>query len=160
SEGGLKAPAGEPTVCLIHHPPDWWHEDETNAIQGRPNTRDYLAHRTDLILTGHTHGEVRKADRIAQGALHLTGGAGDSGPDHYTSYRLIKIAKKSLRWRSFEYDPRSADSAWRDHGEHTFPFVERPPETSQVALAQRSLADDLTRLAALSREPMGDVSAS
>lgn len=157
TEGGLKS-AGEPTVCLIHHPPDWWHEDETQATQGRPNTRDYIAHRTDLILTGHTHGEVRKADRIAQGALHLTGGAGYSGPDHYNSYRLIKIAKKSLRWRSFEYDPRSADSAWRDHGDHTAPFVEGPPETPPVALAQQFLAADLARLATLSREPMEDVS--
>jgi predicted MPP superfamily phosphohydrolase len=82
SEGGLKAiSTGEPTVCLFHHPPDWWHEAETNATPGRPNTRDYLAHRTDLILSGHTHGEVRKADRIAQGAQHLTGGAGYSGWD-------------------------------------------------------------------------------
>lgn len=161
SEGGLKSSAGpttEPTVCLIHHPPDWWHEAETNATSGRPNTRDYLAHRTDLILSGHTHGEVRKADRIAQGALHLTGGAGYSGSDHYNSYRLIRIGKKSLQWRSFEYDPRSADSAWRDHGVHPVPFVEGPPETSQVAMTQQSLAADLARLAALSREPMEDVS--
>lgn len=158
ANGGLKAAGGEPTVCLIHHPPDWWHEHETSATAGRPNTRDYIAHRTDLILTGHTHGEVRKADRIAQGALHLTGGAGYSGADHYNSYRLLRIGKKSLQWRSFEYDPRSADCAWRDHGEHTVPFVEGPPETSQVALAQQSLATDLARLVELSREPMEDVS--
>jgi predicted MPP superfamily phosphohydrolase len=158
AKGDLKPTAGQPTVCLIHHPPDWWHEDETNATTGRPNTLDYIAHRTDMILTGHTHGEVRKADRIAQGALHLTGGAGYSGADHYNSFRLIRIGKKSLQWRSFEYDPRSADSAWRDHREYTVPFVEGPPESSQVALAQQSLAADVTRLAALSREPMEDVS--
>jgi predicted MPP superfamily phosphohydrolase len=142
SEGGIKASAGstgEPIVCLIHHPPDWWHEAETNAMSDRPNTRDYLAHRTDLILSGHTHGEVRNPDRIAQGAQHLTGGAGYSGPDHYNSYRLIQVRQNSLRWRSFEYDPRSADSVWRDHGEHTVPFAEGPLETSQVALTQQSL---------------------
>ncbi len=161
SEGGLKSGStatGDPTVCLIHHPPDWWHEAETNATPGRPNVRDYLAHRTDVILSGHTHGEVRRVDRIAQGALHLTGGAGYSGSDHYNSYRLIRIGKKGLESWSFEYDPRSAEGAWRDHGVNPVPFVEGPPDASWVAQSENDLAADLGHLAALSRGPMEDVS--
>jgi hypothetical protein len=161
SEGGLRLSEGaeaEPTVCLIHHPPDWWHEAEKNATEGRPNTLDYLAHRTHLILTGHTHGEVRKADRIAQGALHLTGGAGYSGSAHYNSYRLIRIEKKRLQFRSFEYDPRSAGRDWRGHGIQQLQFVEEALAESLVPRAESSLAADRDRLAALSLGPMDDVS--
>jgi predicted MPP superfamily phosphohydrolase len=48
-----------PVVVLIHHPDDWWHDEEIHAYPGRPNTRDYLAGRCHLIINGHTHGEVR-----------------------------------------------------------------------------------------------------
>ena len=80
-----------PVVGLIHHPGDWWHEEEIHAYSGRPNTLDYLAGRCHLILNGHTHGEVRRADRIAQSALHLTGGAAFSGASHFNSFRIIRI---------------------------------------------------------------------
>jgi len=160
SEGGLKSRSttSEPTVCLIHHPPHWWNEAETNASPGRPNTRDYLAHRADVILSGHTHGEVRKADRIAQGALHLTGGAGYSGSDHYNSYRLVRVGKKALESWSFEYDPRSAECVWRDHGVNRIPFGEGPLDAGRVAHNDNTLSTDLNRLDALSSGPMEDVS--
>jgi len=76
-----------PVVVLIHHPDDWWHDEESHAYHGRPNTRDYLAERCHLILNGHTHGEVRKADRIAESAIHLTGGAAYAGASHFNSFR-------------------------------------------------------------------------
>jgi hypothetical protein len=103
-----------PTVCLIHHPPDWWHDGETQAGTGRPNTQDYLAYRCHIILSGHTHGEVRQADRIAQSAHHFTGGASFAGASHFNSFRLIRIAENELVYRSFEFDPRSADCVWQD----------------------------------------------
>jgi hypothetical protein len=27
-----------PVIALIHHPPDWWHEEETHAYKLRPNS--------------------------------------------------------------------------------------------------------------------------
>src|SRR5258708_11246062 len=95
-----------PVVVLIHHPDEWWHDEESHAYPGRPNTRDYLAERCHLIMNGHTHGEVRKADRIAQSAIHLTGGAAFAGASHFNSFRIIRIKPDSLTYRSFEYDPR------------------------------------------------------
>jgi len=119
-----------PTVCLIHHPPDWWHDGETHAGTGRPNTQDYLAYRCHIILSGHTHDNVRQADRIAQSAYHFTGGAAFAGASHFNSFRLIRIADDELIYRSFEFDPRSADCVWQDRGEKTLQFGNRPSAKS------------------------------
>src|SRR5262249_19724635 len=134
---GLAARAQEPpTVVLVHHPPDWWHQDETHACEKRPNTRDYLAQRCHLILTGHTHAEVRKAARLAGGPLHLTGGGSSAGPAPFNSLRLVRIESGRLVYRSFEFDPRSAETKWSDRwGAQALPFIERPPDGPRVAVA-------------------------
>lgn len=110
----LARPERQPTVALVHHPPDWWHQDETHAYRLRPNTLDYLAQRCNLILTGHTHAEVRQADQVAGGAFHLTGGASYAGSGHFNTFRLIRIESDRLVYRSFEFDPRSAGGTWSD----------------------------------------------
>src|ERR1044072_5548791 len=100
-------------VSLLHHPKEYLHESEWRAEdRGRPNTVDYLARRCNLILTGHTHGEVRRADRQAEGAWCLSGGAAFAGASHFNSFRLIRLEKDRLVYRSFEFDPRSADCLW------------------------------------------------
>lgn len=103
------------TVALMHHPAEWLHTDEQHAAASRPNTMDFLAHRCHLLLTGHTHGEVRRADRIADGSLHFTGGSAYAGASHFNSFRLIRITANNVEDRSFEFDPRSTDNTWRPH---------------------------------------------
>ena len=143
----LRDSARPPTVALVHHPPDWWHENETHADALRLNALDYLAHRCDVLLSGHTHAEVRKANRIAEEALHLTGGSTYAGADHFNTFRLVRVKGDRLVYRSFEFDPRSPEAKWSDRwGAQSLPFVERPPETAQVAAAVPSF--DLSRLRA------------
>ena len=111
------------TVALLHHPAEWLHPDEQHASGSRPNTLDYLAHRCHLLLTGHTHGEVRRADRIADGALHFTGGSAYSGASHFNSFRLIQITASDVADRAFEFDPKSTENKWRPHPAHTRPLT-------------------------------------
>jgi hypothetical protein len=107
------------TVALLHHSREWFHEMEIRADENsrRPNTFDYLAQRCHLLLTGHTHGEVRRADQFAESTWHLSGGAAYAGASHFNSFRLIRFESDHFIYRSFEFDPRSSDNAWRSIGD-------------------------------------------
>jgi hypothetical protein len=100
------------TIALVHHPKEWLHSQESNAWGTRPNTWDYLAARCHILLTGHTHAEVRRADRIAEGVYHFTGGSAYAGASHFNSFRVIRVETKQLIYLSFEFDPRSAENEW------------------------------------------------
>lgn len=100
------------TVALIHHPREWLAEDEIRVAGARPNTHDFLALRTDLILTGHTHGEVRAADLCSERAWVLSGGAAYAGASHFNSFRLIRFEGDRLVYRAFEFDPRTPSQVW------------------------------------------------
>jgi predicted MPP superfamily phosphohydrolase len=144
------------SVALMHHPFDWLHPDDHNASQGRANTKDMLAARCRMLLSGHTHGEVRDPDQIAQGALHFTGGAAYAGANYENSFRLIRIEPGQLAYRSFEFDPRSAKSQWKLCEEKRLPCatgvtaqtaVTRPSShTAAAGAAQAAIAADISRI--------------
>lgn len=104
------------TIAILHHPKEWLHDHEIHAYSNRKNTFDYLAERCHVILSGHTHGEVRKADQIAEHAWHLFGGAAFAGASHFNSFRLIQISDNKAIYRSFEFDPKSTDNCWPQKG--------------------------------------------
>ena len=103
----------EPTIVLLHHPREWLHDEEIHARGSRPNTFDVIARRCHLLLTGHAHGESRRADQYAQSAWHLNGGATYAGSDYQNGFTIIRAEEDRFIYRSFEYDPRSADREWR-----------------------------------------------
>jgi hypothetical protein len=117
------------TVVLFHHPAEWLHHDEQHVSGNRPNTLDYVADRSHLILTGHTHGEVRRADRIADRALHFTGGSAYAGASHFNSFRVIQFTKDHVTDRAFEFDPRSTQQHWKPR-----PAESRPLTHANVAV--------------------------
>ena len=156
------------TIALIHHPKEWFHEAETQTYGNRPNTFDYLSQRCHLLLTGHTHGEVRRADQFSEGAWHLSGGASYAGAGHFNSFRLIRIENKQFVYRSFEYDPRSSGTPWRPVGNaQPLPFsqerrgpnsVEEAGQKFNLSLYQsRALSDAKRFIEAKSRaiKPFG-----
>jgi len=116
------------TIALLHHPAEWLHPDEKHLAGSRPSTWDYLAARSHLLLTGHTHDGVRGADRIADGALNFTGGSAFAGASHFNSFRLIRITPDAVEDRAFEFDPRSVDNKWRS----------RPAESRPLSYQQQS----------------------
>lgn len=127
-------------VVLLHHPKEYLNESEWRADSGRKNTWDYLASRCHLILTGHTHGEVRKGDRHYEAAWSLSGGAAFAGASHFNSFRLVRLENGGFVYRSFEYDPQSSDNVWhpKDHA------TKLPFSAAQVQpIGPESRTDDL-----------------
>ncbi|MEW6261637.1 MAG: tetratricopeptide repeat protein [Thermodesulfobacteriota bacterium] len=115
-DGGLPSPKDLPaaplTLTLMHHPKDFLNYAEKNALDKRPNTWDFLGRRCHFLLTGHTHGEVREADRIALKTWHLTGGATLAGEEHFNNFRLIRLEESWFFYRAYEFDPRDTDNKW------------------------------------------------
>ena len=120
----------QPIIALVHHPPNWWHDAETTSWNGRPNVMDMLAHHSHLVLTGHTHGEVRRHDQIAGAAYHLTGGSAYAGSSHPNSVRLIRVNATGFEYRSVRFMPDSPEHAWQaTPSSGPIPwFTKQPPE--------------------------------
>jgi len=80
-------------VRLLPHPSDWLSQVESNgnASPCRPNVWRHLGSRSDVILSGHAHGEAAPANTIAETALHFAGGA--TWPDelYFNNFRLLRI---------------------------------------------------------------------
>ncbi|MEW6669555.1 MAG: metallophosphoesterase [Thermodesulfobacteriota bacterium] len=125
-----------PMIVLLHHPREWLADAEINGYGLRKNTSDYVCARAHLVLTGHTHGAVRKADKFTQAAWHLSGGAAFNGAGHFNSFRLIRIERNRFVYRSFEFDPRSVESCWTQRGEaESLSFSTEPAMLSEEASA-------------------------
>lgn len=132
------------TIGIIHHPPKskWLHDEEQHAWGTRYNSVDYLAKRCHILLSGHTHGEIRHPDTIAQGTLHFTGGATYAERAYFNSIKLLRVHKDKVEYRSLEYDPRSIENTWRSgpadtavfpHSQHT---VSQPLHTQTSTISQ------------------------
>lgn len=106
-----------PTVALLHHPREYFAEPDIHVqpSTGRQAALPYLAQRSHLMLCGHVHSGVEPADRLADGAYYLVGGATYASADYSNNFRIIRIERDRLVYRSFESDPRSTTIVWRSH---------------------------------------------
>jgi predicted phosphodiesterase len=113
-----KLATAPPTIFLLHHPKDWYHDSEVHA-RGRTNTFDVVAGRCHLMLTGHTHGESRRPDRDGGAAYIMTGGATYADATYTNSFSLIQVHDERFVYRTFDFDPQSAIREWRQSIEAT-----------------------------------------
>ncbi len=113
-----KLASAPPTIFLLHHPKDWYHDSEVHA-RGRTNTFDVVAGRCHLMLTGHTHGESRRPDRNGGAAYIMTGGATYADATYTNSFSLIQVHEDKFIYRTFDFDPQSAIREWRQSIEAT-----------------------------------------
>lgn len=103
------------TISILHHPPDWLHEDETNGYTSRQITYKYLADRSHVILSGHTHNNrIIPPDKRFDSAYLFVGGASYEKDDYYNNFSIyqINLSSRSLTRRGFEFDPR--DGSWAE----------------------------------------------
>lgn len=113
-----KLATAPPTIFLLHHPKEWYHDSEVHA-RGRTNTFDVVAGRSHLMLTGHTHGESRRPDRNGGAAYIMTGGATYADATYTNSFSLIQVHEERFVYRTFDFDPQSAIREWRQSIEAT-----------------------------------------
>lgn len=94
-------------IALIHHPKDWLADSESRTRGGRRvATFDYLAREAHVVLTGHTHDDLRLWDQNENEAYVCGGGASWASISHPHTFRLIQIDRESeiFHYRSFQWD--------------------------------------------------------
>lgn len=99
------------TISLMHHPKEYYHYKEINTRDNRIATLDYLASRSHIILTGHTHGSPSKPDILKDNAIIFYGGCYESDRYH-NSCSLIRLWPEELYidFRQYEWD--GGKSSW------------------------------------------------
>lgn len=108
------APANEPVVSFMHHPFYYLHESEHVApvpVDGEPdeyNNFTKIVRASDLVLSGHVHGDLHDPAYLHDSAYLITNGASFANEDFegkcypYT-YALIKINKQLRRFTLKKY---------------------------------------------------------
>ncbi|MFX3638895.1 MAG: tetratricopeptide repeat protein [Candidatus Pristimantibacillus sp.] len=119
AEGKLDTNHEEITISVVHHPKEWFNESDQSTYNERPAGYRYLAERSDLILSGHTHGMLEFPSKTANRAYTIINGASYSGGNYRNNFSIIKIdpADKVAIQFSFEYDPRNSKWVNRDEYE-------------------------------------------
>ena len=101
------------TVAVHHHPPEWLHDSEINAYQGRKNTYQYLAERCHIVLSGHAHPEaVQPANRWAQAAYVFKGGAIYVGNNYSNIFSILQIDLGERLVYAYYYTFLPAEGRW------------------------------------------------
>ena len=102
------------SIAVIHHTSDWLNENENNRYSPRPNTYSYLAERSHIILSGHSHGEIKKPSRMYNRAFLFTAGATYADKYYRNNFSILKINTNAriLNRKSYEYN--SNDSLWEE----------------------------------------------
>jgi hypothetical protein len=106
----------EPCVVLLHHPREDLHPNEITPYTGRPATYRYICTRTDVILSGHTHGEIHQApDQIEGRALVFSGGATYAGTGYNNWCQILRLLPGKIQSHLFAFDPRAR--SWQSAGD-------------------------------------------
>lgn len=105
-------------IALVHHPREWFHEEECNSYGDRPNAYRLLSKNCDVILSGHVHGSVEPASQSYGGAILFTGGATYEGVRWRNNFSVLQfdLDEGVVSRRAFEFDPR--ELRWQEvpHG--------------------------------------------
>jgi hypothetical protein len=141
-----------PCIVVMHHPPSWLAEAESLPSQNRPSTVDFLARRSDLVLNGHTHGEVvREPDQIHSAARFVTAGATFDNAAHMNRFGLIKIEDRNLSLKHYLWNAGSTDLVrWKPHSD-VFSYHLGIGEPQSITVSQTQIIVRAGRLKELAR---------
>jgi 3',5'-cyclic AMP phosphodiesterase CpdA len=105
-------------IALVHHPKEWFHEEECNSYADRPNAYRLLSRNCDVILSGHVHGSIEPPSQNYGSAIIYTGGATYEGARWRNNFSLLQfdLEEGVVSRRAFEFDPR--ELRWQEvlHG--------------------------------------------
>lgn len=113
---------GMPTIGVLHHPPEYLHDDERYSY-GRRITYDFLAGECAVILSGHAHGTLIDPDSKYQKAYLFTGGSSYSGERERNNFSIFRFDKSTttIERRAYEWD--TADGDWEHREKYSRPFT-------------------------------------
>jgi hypothetical protein len=119
------------TVAVLHHPPEWLANAECVSYDNRPGSYSYLASRTHIILSGHTHGAVDRPTRCFDRARLFVGGATYDKHSYRNSFSVLNIDLNSriVARRSWELDPRTPQWEQKDPQEYSLCVVSNQSRT-------------------------------
>ncbi len=108
------------TVAVLHHPPEWFAIAELNAYDNRPSTYEYLAARSHVILSGHTHGALKRPNRYIDRARLFIAGATYDNHQYRNNFSLLQIdpSARTITQRPWELDPRIPK--WEEKKQETY----------------------------------------
>lgn len=120
------------TLAVVHHPKEWFSDEDQHTYDNRPAAYRYLAEHSHLIFSGHVHAAPEAPNRINGKAFVIQGGASYSGGNYRNNFSLVKIdnVNRSVTQIPFEYDPRFEQ--WNRMQEHSFFFQIGNPHTNAV----------------------------
>ncbi len=103
--------SGPITIALVHHPHTWLHSDDTTDYKTRESPYTYLAKRSHLILSGHTHGLVKESKPYERARVILAG-ATYQDDSYSNNFSLLQIDKdRSFTRLAHEFD--AGTRKWR-----------------------------------------------
>lgn len=102
-----------PVITFMHHPFYYMHESEyiyplSDGNDQENNNFNKIADKSDLILSGHVHGELHEPTVIHQKAYAITNGTSFTGDEwnnkcYPLTYALIKVNKQLNKFRLNRY---------------------------------------------------------
>lgn len=131
----------EIVIIVIHHPKEWYHEQELDYFNNRPPSYNYFAKRSHIILSGHTHTEfIDDPDRICNCAWLFTNGASYAGTYYRNNFSILKINKKerSVKRRVFYYESSSQNWVEREaYKKYSLRIPPSPPTDEEIKKVQK-----------------------
>ncbi len=147
------------TVTLLHHPPEWLADAECNSYDDRPGTFMYLAARSHLILSGHTHGRIVECSRPYDRARLVLSGAAYDNHQYRNNFSILKIDThaRTVTRRPWEMDPNGP--RWEAKPEQHYSLKVERPRRGQASTAKyiawlrdKTRSIELNQLKVASRE--------
>lgn len=133
-ESKLKSIAHGPVVTFMHHPYYYLHESEHIApvsyeVEDSQNNFTKLVKTSDLILSGHVHGDLHDPTLLQQYAYMITNGTSyttDSfeGKCYPYTYALIKINKQLRKFSLRKFKYKAVDGSGN---KYAFQCINRDP---------------------------------
>ncbi|MCL2253390.1 MAG: metallophosphoesterase [Lachnospiraceae bacterium] len=91
-------------VTLFHHPFEELNVHERVKYNKNPVTKYTVLQFSDIILNGHVHGEIRKADTLEKKTHVFTSGASYQPGTYDLSCQIIRINKSDYKYSSLIFE--------------------------------------------------------
>jgi len=111
------------TIILLHHPPEYFHQSEIDSYNNRPATYEFLAKRSHIILSGHSHGEViYDPDRKFGGALLFRIGTTVIYSPYKNNCQILKLNLKTRKTNRMKLYYKPSEYLWKTEIDNNGPY--------------------------------------